>query len=266
VAEPVEYGRSSSRRGRRRRRLLAIVLLALSVGALWKWRERLSQAVSLQYCQWRCLHFQTPGDAVAYDSDHPRASILAARDPAFSGGPLGYGYYPEPLTLLARTRPGTFIQQVAFMHERVSPAGHYRLVLVGTPTDKAFSFQRQAIIPASWFGSPALPPLTRLADRINVDFDCDPLQDDSAEERFSSDRTNLERGRDHLLRTAFRVFVGQPDPKDASHFTIRYEVGAEQGIIDGWLGDDDAIRLQARGPWAVPPDAFRKAGKGMIVP
>jgi hypothetical protein len=34
-----------------------------------------------------------------------------------------------------------------------------------------------------------------------------------------------------------RIFAGQPDPDDASRFTIRYELNGETGIIDGELLD-----------------------------
>lgn len=51
----------------------------------------------------------------------------------------------------------------------------------------------------------------------------------------------------------FRLFAGQPDPNDASRFTIAYEawdVGAPQtvvrGTIDGGLRDDERVELRPR--------------------
>lgn len=32
-----------------------------------------------------------------------------------------------------------------------------------------------------------------------------------------------------------RIFAGQPDPQDDSHFSFRYELGGEPGLIEGWL-------------------------------
>jgi hypothetical protein len=44
-----------------------------------------------------------------------------------------------------------------------------------------------------------------------------------------------------------RIFAGQADPNDASHFTIEYEwPSGVRGTIDGWLRDDDHVDLQIR--------------------
>jgi hypothetical protein len=50
-----------------------------------------------------------------------------------------------------------------------------------------------------------------------------------------------------------RLFAGQPDPNDDSHFTIRYEVDNQPGTIDGWLQADDTIKLQIRDGPATKP-------------
>ena len=41
-------------------------------------------------------------------------------------------------------------------------------------------------------------------------------------------------------------FAGQPDPTDASHFTIGYSNSAQSGVIDCWLGNGQTIRMQIR--------------------
>ena len=43
-----------------------------------------------------------------------------------------------------------------------------------------------------------------------------------------------------------RVFAGQPDPKDESHFTIDYELDGVAGRIDGWLRADGVVALEPR--------------------
>jgi hypothetical protein len=49
-----------------------------------------------------------------------------------------------------------------------------------------------------------------------------------------------------------RIFAGQPDPQDLSHFTIPIEFisgprAGQRDVIDGWLLDDGrTVRLQAR--------------------
>jgi hypothetical protein len=44
-----------------------------------------------------------------------------------------------------------------------------------------------------------------------------------------------------------RVFAGQPDPQDPSHFTVEYEIDGVKEVIDGWLTDDDFLRVVPRG-------------------
>jgi hypothetical protein len=43
-----------------------------------------------------------------------------------------------------------------------------------------------------------------------------------------------------------KLYAGQPDPIDESHFTIAYETPAGRGTIDGWLMPDDSVKLQVR--------------------
>lgn len=43
-----------------------------------------------------------------------------------------------------------------------------------------------------------------------------------------------------------RVFAGQPDPSDESHFTIAYDLDGQPGVIDGWLNSDGSIKLEPR--------------------
>ena len=58
---------------------------------------------------------------------------------------------------------------------------------------------------------------------------------------------------DGTLRSArpaeynLRFFAGQPDPQDASHFTVDYEIFGVKNTVDGWLTDDDFLRIVPRG-------------------
>jgi hypothetical protein len=54
-------------------------------------------------------------------------------------------------------------------------------------------------------------------------------------------RTDREPGK------SLRFYGGQPDPKDPSHFTVDYEFDGQRGTIDGWLTDDDFLRIRPRG-------------------
>lgn len=52
-----------------------------------------------------------------------------------------------------------------------------------------------------------------------------------------------------------RLYAGQADPADASHFTIAYDHDGQTGVIDGWLKPDGSIVLKpqvgkvANGVW-----------------
>jgi hypothetical protein len=50
------------------------------------------------------------------------------------------------------------------------------------------------------------------------------------------------------------LYAGQPDPDDASHFTIRYSAGRRSGIIDGWLIDGgNDVKMIAHDAAPAPP-------------
>ena len=58
-----------------------------------------------------------------------------------------------------------------------------------------------------------------------------------------------------------RVYAGQPDPADESHFTIAYRVDGRDGVIDGWL-KDDGLQLHPReGVWS-----FSASGEAWELP
>ena len=42
------------------------------------------------------------------------------------------------------------------------------------------------------------------------------------------------------------LYAGQPDPNDKSHFTLAYTLNGKPGTIDGWLNDDDTVKLEVR--------------------
>jgi hypothetical protein len=43
-----------------------------------------------------------------------------------------------------------------------------------------------------------------------------------------------------------RFLASRPDPKDPSHFTIDYVLDGQPGVIDGWLQDDNRVRIEPR--------------------
>jgi hypothetical protein len=43
-----------------------------------------------------------------------------------------------------------------------------------------------------------------------------------------------------------RIYAGQADPADASHFTIEYDKPDGRHLIDGWLTENDQVLLEER--------------------
>ena len=46
---------------------------------------------------------------------------------------------------------------------------------------------------------------------------------------------------------ALRIFAGQPDPADASRFTIHFEMDGKAGVLVGRLTDDDTVLIEPLG-------------------
>src|SRR5687768_14991763 len=42
----------------------------------------------------------------------------------------------------------------------------------------------------------------------------------------------------------FRVFAGQPDPNDPTHFTFVYELNGKKHTVDGWVEDAVTVKLE----------------------
>jgi len=114
------------------------------------------------------------------------------------------------------------------LHERTSPAGHRRLVCVdyapGTTT-----FQ-PAFIGGYNYDACVAPPATWTKPLVAV------------EHGYELDVPSGYPRHPPLVR----VYAGQPDANDQSHFTIRYQMWGQEDVLDGWLGDDDEVRLVPR--------------------
>jgi hypothetical protein len=113
-----------------------------------------------------------------------------------------------------------------FLHSRTRPSGGERLVTVDlvnitSSLQIQIRFVTSASRSGSLYGQPWRDPAT-----LGMPFE----QNDS-----------------------FRLHAGQPDPADPSHFTIEYEINSGSRTIDGWLQDDDTVKLKVRnGPAAQP--------------
>jgi hypothetical protein len=113
--------------------------------------------------------------------------------------------------------------QILFLHERISPSGHRRLVLVENVTANALSIT-SGMIPRVIVPGTIWSPARELSEQKLLEFS----------------------GR--YIEAQF--YFGQPDPSDASHFTIDFDVKehARHGTIDAWLNDDETVTFKLRNP------------------
>jgi hypothetical protein len=213
------------------RRSVLTALLPLSIliaSSSYFGRPYLHQA-SYLLKQRRAITHQLPADFVAYESDPDAAALLLQKPdyrpwltPAFdrAGKPHGWQspafYHPKFLNELIPTKSdGTL-----FVHGRQNPAGQPRLVVVhlaqfrqlgdpGINTELVLEIRTRVLIPASWSPGSSLQKLGRPWNHmLSVEM----------------------KPKDHL-----RLYAGQPDPNDATHFTIDYSLAAQQGVIDGYV-------------------------------
>lgn len=118
----------------------------------------------------------------------------------------------------SRFKPTTSPTAVVFLHGRTSPSGDRRILSIEAD-------QR------------TIPPIfdtLRWHFRIVVP---DSLRGPT-DTGFVPD--------DPLSIAADRIYAGQPDPSDPSHFTFDYEYAGHRRRVDGWLQDGDKLRLQVR--------------------
>ena len=168
---------------------------------------------------------------------------------AAGGGAPGLTAVPVPAcwasyeqSAVVATPPGSavllsprFLRTLAFLHARRSPTGHERIVAVrcvplylsSVSVVQAFDWT-VAERAAAW-------PLTSRPDFHGGHF-----------------------SGGYPMQVPVQVFGGQSDPADLSHFTIAYTVGGQPGTLDGWLGDDETVKLQVR-PGSADVMAIRKA-------
>ena len=233
-ANRLELAYAAAPRGSRwlGRRYVALLLLLTVLGILG-----VMYAPAL-FTQGQALRRQ----AVAADHAAPADHVVYIKEPVY-GAPEGVTpppgapnrYYhltdssPGPWKHLAESA-GAPIAPVLFLRPRKTPGGTERLVYVfvsrnyvprvpGGLSITTFGLTAAVIIP----GTATRPPEFVAPAASNYGFSVP------------------ETG-------PLRLFAGQADPSNSSHFTIAYEAGSPNGagVIDGWLKDDYTVRLLHR--------------------
>jgi hypothetical protein len=201
-----------------------IALIAAIAAAGWHHRTILAERARFLDGQRQCMTYAPPSDLVVLDTDPQRGTALAASDPRYH-----YVNYERtgamtwlrpsirgkhPITLW---EPGP-----AFVHARSAKGAGRRIVgvdLAEAMLPDAMGFYVHVMKPATWLTDPRTVGRPR------------PVGD------FWFSLTEGE---------TIRVFAGQADANDPSHFTIEFDLSGRRGTIDGWLRANETIDLRPR--------------------
>lgn len=233
-------------RSRRRKRIVRAGLIALtlivSVWAARHWGPPHLKQLKLLARQRHLMNYSPPGTQIIYALNDPATeAVVAGRADYQIVMSRGYTEITclqseewADLTAVDWWRPSqpkTMMCPFAFLHERRTPSGRVILVnVVICITPRLGGCQLLAagecMTPASSqpgsFGVPLMLGTTGL-----------DVQTSSPVSRL-------------------RVYAGQPDPNDPTHFTIEYEWNEgsaspwKRGTIDGWARDSGDVKLQVR--------------------
>lgn len=229
AAQQLAY--EAKRTSLRRRRMLTLVGVIVLLCALTplvvrygKMGIERARVVSL-YRQ--CAAYTAPATLAVWEEDPQRAKQL--RDHETVGAHSGdAAYFVPPPWRQLNAAIGQQIQTwgTLFLHERSTPSSGGtagRRLLVGVDI-------------AGWSrGGPVV-----LFARIRTIAPAVPMRLPVQE--------NVDHPSVHLAprEGTLRLFAGQPDPADPSHFTIDYAIGDQKGVIDGWLKADGTVLLEKR--------------------
>ena len=200
---------ATTRRKTTRRLLAAVVAILLLVLGVRLGPFAVQQAKVL-YWQHQCMNFHTSGDIVAQTE-----LLMDPSNPQRQQGPTD--------ELMRVSKLGA-MEGVVFLHERKTPTGRSKLVIVEAATKGNLPFF--SLIPHAFEPATLVKPLTESSP---FSFNILPLDADD-----------------------IRIHEGVIDPVDASHFTIEVRTTHWTLTYDGWVRDDNLI-LEARPKVAIPP-------------
>ncbi len=193
------------------------------------WLVRLYQQLQYLHEQSLCMRQLLPPDAVVYAGGGDVASLL--NDPNYLPVPVGPFGRTYALKEIVHVPPPTVITGInavacVMQHARKSPGHPDRLIYVAGHDLEVFA-------PASEQGC-QLSAMVVIPANLELGY------------RATAPSQNVAGSLRLLVTRSFKIFAGQPDPVDESHFTINCELDGQTAIIDGWLMPDDTVKLERR--------------------
>ena len=222
------------RRSAFRRWFVSLGLLAAVIFAGYRWGSPAWRQVQLYVAQRQCMSYVAPPKQLIYATD-PNPDHSARTDAKASKAPppkcwvVLNAVLPEHISLLKPAKvylDGPFeplAPAPVFMHRRISSGGKQQLVVVLSGEQCIGGKGHSCVLccrvidPATLFHGPVL--LWQSSTIIVGSFDGSP---------------------------AVKVYAGSADDTDPSHFTISVDVEEGTKFIDGWLQDDDTVKVQVR--------------------
>ncbi|HEY8666588.1 MAG TPA: hypothetical protein VIL86_07990 [Tepidisphaeraceae bacterium] len=204
---------------RRTRRSILLLALALIIASGYFWAPRYYNHLRLLYWQRQCADFIEPPETVAYDSTTGNAP------PHTSAAWQNFYSLYSP--------PGAKPNSILFLHRLQTASGKsYLITLEEIDNFENALGKRSVLLTYRLF---ALGSITRSPRQLRAANDVIVIQ-------YKYVFFNDSR------QATFRIFSGQPDRSDPSHFTITYDVDGKSETLDGWLTDDETVLLQPRTP------------------
>lgn len=223
----------------RRRKLVRLITVMVVLGALipvgWRAAPRAWNHIQVLYWQRKAMSYSAPADQVVFDDNAAEAARLL-RTPGYSASAT---FVPVIVALpwdkfySLVSPPGAQPAATLFLHARRNSRGEQRLVVVESEGE---------------FGGSGTAIILKRPDIGTCLVSCRVFQPGSA---FYSPReighwlTELEVGgsrASHRLRWC----AGQPDAEDRSHFTLQCKTGDRVFNFDGWLMNDDSVKIEKR--------------------
>jgi len=221
---PLDYAPRTKRR--LSRRILILLMLTISFAiSIHYYRQTIYTAFACAYWARQCANF-TARDGVITRSPPTCAQRLEEieRRDQFRHGWSYTSKLPQ-FQIVSQFGP------TAFLHERISPSGHRRLVLAELIRSNALHLEKSFIFDV-FEPSTLFHPGRRITPNYGLMI------------------SELDKPAE--------IHFGQPDPQDSSHITFSYAVlkvnfdphaipeVESRGIIDAWLQDDDTVRVTVR--------------------
>lgn len=240
----------------------------------------------------QCLGHVMPAGQVVYDEDpveatkrlaDPAAAYVPAPTGSTRDAPPGWAppataaiptYFPTYADVIYSGRVAGVTDPLLFLHGRTSARGELHVVSVNLTVRSSFErridqatgatrfvqVKQRSLTARAW---PAGPGGPRAATGKHKQTHAELALPDSTMREIARVQGSLSIDQAPPIDygNVVRFWAGQPDPADASHFTIPYDVDGRAGVIDGWLRDD-GLRLRPReGDWA-----FTSGGEAWKLP